>query len=126
MAKLIDTDILIDYLRGHAEAVQFVESSIAESCVSVMNIAELYQGARNGGERTKLAKMISAFTCLPVTSEIAELAGVFSHDYRPSHGCGLADCLIAATADLHGLTLATLNAKHFPMLRGVETPYRKK
>lgn len=126
MAKLIDTDVLIDYLRGYPDAVRFIESSIPESCISVMNIAELYQGARNGGEQARLGKMISAFTALPITSEIAELAGVFSRDYRPSHGCGLADCLIAATADLHGLTLATLNAKHFPMLRNVETPYRKK
>lgn len=126
MAKLIDTDVLIDYLRGYPDAVRFIESSIPESCISVMNIAELYQGARNGEEQARLGKMISAFTSLPITSEIAELAGVFSRDYRPSHGCGLADCLIAATADLHGLTLATLNAKHFPMLRNVETPYRKK
>jgi predicted nucleic acid-binding protein len=29
----------------------------------------------------------------------------------PSHGCGLADCLVAATAQLHGLKLATLNSK---------------
>jgi hypothetical protein len=58
-------------------------------------------------------------------SGIAERGGLFSRDYRASHGCGLADCLIAATADLHGLSLVTLNAKHFPMLHDVETPYRK-
>ena len=126
MAKLLDTDILIDYLRGYTDAVLFVESSVAEACISAMNIAELYQGVRNGEEQAKLGKMISALTSLPITSEIAELGGLFSRDYRPSHGCGLADCLVAATADLHGLTLATLNAKHFPMLRNLETPYRRK
>jgi predicted nucleic acid-binding protein len=43
----------------------------------------------------------------------------------PSHGCGLADCLVAATAQLHGLTLATLNSKHLPMLQDVRVPYQK-
>lgn len=71
MAKLLDTDLLIDYLRGHPDAVSFVEASIAEACISVMNIAELYQGVRNGEEQTKLEKMISAMTSLPTTSEIA-------------------------------------------------------
>ena len=125
MGKLLDTDLLIDYLRGHPEAVSFVEANVAEACISAMNIAELYQGVRNGEEQTKLEKMISAMTSLPITSEIAGRGGLFSRDYRPSHGCGLADCLVAATADLHGLRLVTLNAKHFPMLRNVETPYRK-
>jgi len=125
MAKLLDTDILIDYLRGHPEAVVYVEANISESFVSAINIAELYQGVRNGDEQTRLGKMISALTSLPLTSGIAERAGLYSRDYRPSHGCGLADCLIAATADLHGLSLVTLNSKHFPMLENVETPYRK-
>ena len=125
MAKLLDTDILIDFLRGHPEAVVYVEAIFSESFVSAINIAELYQGVRNGDEQTRLGKMISALTSLPLTSGIAERGGLYSRDYRPSHGCGLADCLIAATADLHGLSLVTLNAKHFPMLEDVETPYRK-
>jgi len=36
----------------------------------------------------------------------------------------LADCFIAATADLHGLTLVTLNAKHFPMSETMGTLYQ--
>lgn len=124
MAKLLDSDLLIDYLRGHSDAASFIEANIAVAHISVMNIAELYQGVRNGEEQTKLEKMISAMTALPITSAIAERGGLFSRDYRPTHGCGLADCLIAATAELHGLTLVTLNAKHFPMLRDLETPYQ--
>ena len=125
MSKLLDTDLLIDYLRGYPDAVSFVEANVAEACISAMNIAELYQCVRNGEEQTKLEKMISAMTSLPITAEIAGHGGLFSHDYRQTHGCGLADCLVAATADLHGLRLVTLNAKHFPMLHNVETPYRK-
>ena len=125
MAILIDTDILIDYLRGINSAILFVEEHSAEAHVSAINIAELYQGVRAGIEQVKLAKTLTAMTCLPTTSETAELAGLFSRDFRPSHGCGLADCLVAGTAQLHGLSLATLNSKHFPMLKDVIVPYQK-
>jgi len=117
MAILIDTDILIDYLRDIEAAVSFVERISGEAHISAINMAELYQGVRQGTEQVKLAKTLSSMTCLPITSETAELAGLFSRDFRPSHGCGLADCLVAATAHLHGLTLATLHLKHIPMLQ---------
>ena len=45
--------------------------------------------------------------------------------YRPSHGVGFADALLAATAPAHNATLVTLNAKHFPMLPDALVPYQK-
>jgi hypothetical protein len=60
-----------------------------------------------------------------VTPEIARLGGLWRRDYGKSHGTGLIDALIAATAEISGCTLATLNEKHFPMLEGVLVPYRK-
>jgi predicted nucleic acid-binding protein len=122
MADLIDTDVLIDYLRAKPEAVAFVESHIEDSFLSALTVAELYQGMRDS-ERSRMETMLSAFTILPVTSEVAVKGGIFSRDYRPSHGCGLADCLIAATAATHGLTLQTKNKKHFPMLSNVNVPF---
>jgi len=38
---------------------------------------------------------------------------------------GLADALIAATADVKQATLVTLNKKHFPMLQDISVPYHK-
>ncbi len=125
MARLIDTDIMIDYLKNYPDAVSFVESHITESYLSVMTVAELYQGIREGSERSRLEKTVSAFTVLPVTVEIAEEAGLYSRQFRPSHGTGLADCIIAATSDSHDLILDTLNRKHFPMLDDVNVPYIK-
>ena len=122
---LIDTDILIDYLRGHPSAVSFIEQNIDDLVVSAVSVAELYQGVREGHERTKLSRMISALTVLPLTQEIAETAGLFRRDYRDGIGCGLADCMIAATASEHHLALATLNDKHFRMLSSVTKPYLK-
>ncbi len=69
--------------------------------------------------------MISALVVLPLTEEIAETAGLYRRDFRDLLGCGLADCMIAATASEHRLDLATLNAKRFKMLKNVITPYTK-
>ena len=122
---LVDTDILIDYLRGHAGAVSFLEKHIDEVFISAVSVAELFQGVREGGERTRLSRMISAFVVLPLTEEIAETAGLYRRDFKASTGCGLADCMIAATASAHRFPLATLNCKHFKMLQGVVSPYPK-
>ncbi len=122
---LVDTDILIDFLRGCRDAEAFLTKQVDDVSISAVTVAELYQGVREGEERAKLATTLSAFTILPMTEEIAEMAGLFRRDYRPKSGCGLADCMIAASASMHDLPLATLNKRHFPMLASVVTPYTK-
>ena len=122
---LVDTDILIDYLRNQAEAIAFLEDHVDDLRISAVTVAELYQGVREGRERSKLGTMLSALTVLPLTAEIAETAGLLRREFRAAMGCGLADCMIAATASHHHLELATLNAKHFGMLEKVTVPYRK-
>ena len=122
---LVDTDILVDYLRGHPKAVSFLERNVGDVSISAVSVAELYQGVREGQERTRLSRMISALVVLPLTQEIAETAGLYRRDHRDRLGCGLADCMIAATASEHRLDLATLNDRHFKMLDNVVIPYSK-
>lgn len=122
---LVDTDILIDYLREVPAAVEFVEANIDQIFVSVISIAELYQGIRDDEEQEALIDFVSAVTDLDLNFETAKTAGLYRRQYKPSHNSGLADCLIAATAKAHQLPLKTLNKKHFPMLDDVEAPYRK-
>lgn len=43
--------------------------------------------------------------------------------FAPSHGLDDLDAIIAATAEHHGLELATLNTKHFPMFRRLKRAY---
>jgi predicted nucleic acid-binding protein len=122
---LIDTDVLIDYLRGKAEAVAYLENLTESLLVSVITVAELYAGVREGAERTKLDGFIRAFEIVPVDREIAIRGGLYRRDYMKSHNVGLADALIAATAEMRQATLVTLNSKHFPMLANVVVPYQK-
>ena len=122
---LVDTDILVDYLRDIPNAVSFVETHVNQIRMSAISVAELYQGVKDGKERKALDAMVSAFTILPVSEEIAIQAGLLRRKFHKSHGCGLADCLIAATAMAHNLPLRSFNTKHYPMVEDVAVPYQK-
>ena len=126
MSKLLlDTSILVDYLRNWPAAVAYVEATVEQQVLSAIVVAELYGGVRDGTERTRLTALVAAYTVLPVTAGLAVDGGLLWRRYRPSHGVGLADALLAATALAQGATLVTLNSKHFPMLPDVLVPYQK-
>lgn len=122
---LIDTDVLINYLRGYVDAVTYIESLTDPFLISSITVAELYSGVRDGAERTALDIFISAFEVVAVDEAIALKGGLYRRDYGKSHNVGLADALIAATAETKGAVLVTLNRKHFPMLANVNVPYIK-
>jgi predicted nucleic acid-binding protein len=86
---------------------------------SVLSRAEIEGGMRSA-ERADVAKLFSYLRLVPVTDAIARQAAVHMRRYRRSHtGIDLADYLIAATAELSGAELVTLNVKHFPMVEGL-------
>ena len=122
---VIDTDVLIDYLRDQPQAVAFLEGCDQVLSASVITVAELYAGVRDGEERHRLDSFVEAFDLIPLDGKAAVVAGLWRRQYGRSHGTGLADALIAASADAVGGTLVTLNQRHFPMLANLLIPYRK-
>jgi predicted nucleic acid-binding protein len=121
---LVDTDVLVDFLRGNAKAVTFVRDYADRIVLSSIVLAELYAGASGEEELAKLDSLPRLFPVLSVTAEIGRSGGLLKAEYGRSHGLGLADALLAATARHHGLVLKTLNVRHFPMFPGLEPPYR--
>jgi predicted nucleic acid-binding protein len=124
MAALFDTDVLIDYLRGLPQAESALDDEGLNAYASVVTIAELYQGLREG-EQAKLDELVEDLVILDVDVDIAREGGRHRRAYRQSHGSGLEDCLIGATANHYDLTLKTLNTRHFPMVKNVVAPYSK-
>lgn len=121
---LVDTDVLIDYLRGNNEAVKYIKTYSRKVLLSAISVAELYAGVQDD-ERRVLAEFIGLFPVLPVTMMIAKTGGDYKRDFFKSHNVGLADALIAPTAKTHNAALKTLNTKHFPMFKDLEPPYKK-
>ena len=125
---LVDTDVLIDFLRGHEQAVSFVNLESDRIILSSIVVAELYAGVRGGegdAEQTTLEGFLSLFRVVHVTAAIARLGGLYKRDYGGSHGISLADAVVAATATLENAELKTLNVKHYPMFSALEPAYRK-
>jgi len=127
MAKsiLIDTDVMVDFLRGHPKAVAIVQTSSNRIILSSIVVAELYSGVRGNDELNTLDHLISLFRIIPVSTILAKSGGLYKRDYAKSHGIGLADAIIAATADSENAELKTLNTKHYPMFKGLTPPYTK-
>jgi predicted nucleic acid-binding protein len=122
---LLDTDVMVDFLRGNPAAVAYVKAQADRIILSAVVVAELYAGVRDAEELTRLDDLLSLFRVVAVTPDLARSAGLLKHNYHPSHGTGLADAIIAATADSEQAELKTLNIQHYPMLKGLRPAYAK-
>jgi predicted nucleic acid-binding protein len=127
MAKPIlpDTDVLIDFFRGYGKAVAFINKYNTLIILSSIVVAELFAGVKGDAEQAALQDFVSLFPVVPVDTEIGKAGGLYRRDYGKSHGVGLADAILAATAVAKNAELKTLNTKHYPMLKGLKPVYYK-
>ena len=112
---VLDTDILINFLRGREAQEIFSLHSLTMQhyYCSVITIAEIFAGMREQ-ERKKTEEFLDSFNIIEITKEVAEKAGNYKNRIR-SQTLELDDCLIAASAHLIGAILATGNINHYPM-----------
>lgn len=125
MSSLVDTSVLIDYLRGHAGAGDLLERERAADVLHASEITrlEVLAGMRPA-EEDGTCTLLSTLIWHPVDAEIAEEAGVLGRKWLPSHHTiDSADLAIAATVIRTGTRLLTRNIKHFPMFSGLQHPY---
>jgi predicted nucleic acid-binding protein len=122
---LLDTDVLIEYLRGREEAIEYLEGLTSDLYLSVISVAELFAGVEGDEEERSLKQFLLAFAILPVTERVARLGGLYRRGFRPSHGTGLPDAMIAATAEESGAKIVTFNRHRFPMVSRVSVPYER-
>lgn len=118
---LLDTNILIEYFKANSEVVPELKSigydNLATSSITQM---ELYFGARDKIELTKIKKALSSLTLFHITSLQSELAVNLIERYAKSHSLSVPDALIAAIAISQSLQLYTLNLKDFQYIDGLQ------
>jgi len=114
---LIDTDVLIWYMRGNENAFEFIEN-LEEFSISSITYMELLQGMRNKRELNALKKALVAWNArlLQINENISTLAISYMESHFLSHSLQLADAIIAATASFYDLTLVTGNEKHYRII----------
>jgi predicted nucleic acid-binding protein len=114
---LLDTTVLIDYLRG-APSADRVDALMHRGDIAMttpVNVEELVRGLRRREEQSA-KDLVEGLLVLPLGSREGWQAGSWRREFAVK-GVTLsqADCLIASAALSVGAILATGNPKHFPM-----------
>ncbi len=118
MRLLLDTNVLIDVLKGETTARDWLEEQ-QQPAVSVITWIEVLVGCRTAESQTVEA-WLDSFERLPLDRDVARE----SVQARQRHGLKVPDAIILATARCHGLALATRNSQDFPLSLGdVLHPY---
>ena len=114
---LLDSDVVIEILRGRREVVEAAERLVASGvptyCTPI-TWAEVFAGIKPGEEAATQA-FFEARGEVALDSAAGRRSGTYLARYGRSHGVTLADALIAAAASIAGLRLWTRNKRHYPM-----------
>ena len=118
---VIDTDVLIWYMRGNENAYQLIEHS-NNFYISVVTYMELVQGLRNKKELNALRNALHGWKAqiLYISEEISAKAMFYVEQHFLTHSMQLADALIGATAITHGLPILTGNDKHYKVMKDLQ------
>ena len=117
---LIDTDVLIWYLRGNRRAKTALDD-LKEFSISCVTYMEIVQGLRNQNELRLWKSYLKErpIRQILIDTEISAKAMYLMEEFSLSHKLRMADALIAATASVYGLDLLTGNAADYKFLPGL-------
>jgi predicted nucleic acid-binding protein len=109
MRAIIDSDVLIDYLQGVADAKSELDR-YAQREMSIVSWMEIMAGADSPEEEKACQGFLSSFTIHHLTMDVAGEAVQIRKKFR----IRLPDAIVWATARTQGYLLVTRNTKDFP------------
>lgn len=125
---ILDTDILIDILRGYAPAIEWLASlEDEELALPGYVVMELVQGCDSKADLQRLQKFIADFEVIwPSPATCDEALNIFIR-LNLSHNLGLLDAMIGQTARALDVPIYTFNRKHYAVIPGLTSvqPYQK-
>ncbi len=127
---LLDTTVLIDYLRGHAEVrdrLRALAEQGHELSVCAISVAEVFAGLREE-DREAVVRFLSKLKYFDLSFDIATVSGEHQNAFaRRGRILKLTDVLVGATALSEEAILLTDNVKDFPLpgLRVERLPSRR-
>ena len=117
---LVDTDIIIDCLKGVKSARDLFRSDAVDIYCSILSRKELLSmpGLRDA-ERKRIAELLSRIRVLKIDSKIHSKYMQLLSLYGERHA-SMVDYIIAATAWAKNFPLMTRNRKHFKHIKEIE------
>jgi predicted nucleic acid-binding protein len=123
---LLDTDVMVDILRQFPPALAWFSGTVQSSAALPGLVAmELIQGCQSAAEQARTEAQLRRFRWhWPTVGDCVRAYQDFAA-FHLSHGLGMIDALIGATAVGLGEPLATFNVKHYGVIAGLQTvqPY---
>jgi len=121
---LIDTDIIINHLRGQKEETLFLKRVMVQEefqgLFSVITEVELFAAEKIDEKQAgEINAILNNLNRIGLNSKVARLAGNLLGRFKKSHGLEMPDAIISASALVHGVLLATKNIKHFAFIPGL-------
>lgn len=123
---LVDTSVLIDYVRGRDEALGKLFRLQAEDKVRLLTssvvVFEFYSGQslQNKKIEEKMNKLFRKISILDLTEEIAKLAAKINRENKLYDRLAANDLLIGASAIYFQAKLITKNKKDFKLIPNLE------
>lgn len=119
---IIDTNIIIDYLRQPAKVDTDFEkilskTSKSELSISIISVQELFAGRSSKKDEETIMTLILPLKIFPDSFEVAKKAGEIIRNNK--NMLSFADAAIAGTALINNAQLLTLNKKDFQGIEGL-------
>lgn len=127
MGIVVDSDVLIDHLRGKEYAVNKIKEleRNEELATTDINAFELYFGAYNSKEKNRNLSatkgLLKTLVLLHTQEEAMEIAGrLLAQRYAKGRPIEIRDLLIAAITMQKGCSLLSNNKEHFEGIEGLQ------
>ena len=126
MKYLVDSDWIVDCLRGDRPSIQTLSQIASQGlAVSIISVAEIYEGVYGQSDpqthMETFRTFLRAFTTLTLTdATVDRFAQLRARLRREGRAPPDFDLLIGATALEHGLAVVTRNVRHFNRIEGLE------
>lgn len=122
---LVDSDVLINFLKGEEQAVKIIKKIQNKSLyVSIVSVGEIFEGlleTKNKKKLTSFKELLKTFTTINIDFPIIEKFASVRKSLRQK---GLLidnfDLLIASTCLIHDLIIITNNIFHFERIPGLK------
>ena len=125
--RVLDTNVLIDLLRGDSSALAWLTSLDDQSLIPGYAVFELLAGCDNALAVRRLERWLRPFQIYWPTATDRDRALTTFARARLSHNLGILDALIGECAVGLDVPLCTFNVRHFRAVAGltIEQPYER-
>lgn len=115
---LLDTSVFIDLIRKYPPATKAFSETLSGQSASIVTKLELIAGLKSKKEIASIENLFRDFQIilLPITDDVSVTSENIFIKYYHSHGVGILDSFIAATALVYDEELITRNTKHLDFI----------